>query len=1004
MSYEKDHLANIRRAALMGVAITALIGLPSYASAQEVETIPEAADVEEDDDEDSITVTGSRARRSTFDSIAPLQVITADTIRSAGLVDTGEILKQQTVVTGVQLDTNINNSFVTDGGPGASNVALRGLGADRTLVMVNGRRLAPSGVEGAPALVDLNMIPSSMIARVDTLLDGAGSVYGSDAVAGVINIILRTDFEGVRFEATGRNPFEAGAESGLLSFLVGGQTGNGNYLFAGEYSLQTPLTLNDRAYAKSDAGIACSLDIEYVESTGQMFRNCDGALANLEFRLRASPFATGAPFGNTGFNFMVNDANLSEINTRIGRAFLLEGADEIINRLERYSMYFSANQGIDLFGHSTNIFTEASYSNRQAQARNGFAGQLFPTVPAGNPFNILPGVPLVPVIASPIPRSNIDTEVNQAKFLIGMNGELNFGRNWDYELYASYTRSQGYSSRPAVLEERLALSLATTVQNPDGTYSCGNNLTDLFGFVTAETCVPINLFAPSLYDPANPQFATQAELDYLSGTRTATTFNDQKLLGGYVTGPIASLPAGDLNMVLGFEYRADSVDTRTDTIAATGGAAGFFADQPSRGTVSLFELFGEAIIPLAADQPFVDNANLELAGRYIDHEFFGSKSVYSIKGNWAPTDFLNFRGTYGTSFRAPGLRELFLGGQSSFASAFVDPCLVPPDASPGGVYDPSQDTRLPVVLANCIADGVDPTSLGLGGAPSVEAFTAGNNGLDAETSTSVTAGFVLEQPFTERYDLRFGMNYFNVKVSGATADPGAGFILGQCYNSTNFPNDPFCLRRERDPNTGFLVSVDTTPFNLAFFRSEGLDFNLSGSIDFSGMGREWTFSGDTQITRQLSSEFQNLDSAPIGDRVGDFGTPKWRSVTNLRLASGAWTGFWRVVHIGSQEDLNTLTGEVNVSNPDGRFAETTGLFTPADKVVQSVDDYFLNTASIRYETDTWSVTAGLNNVFDVTPPMVDQNVGAALGASNVPLGTGYDLIGRSAFINLVKEF
>ena len=983
--------------------------------ADDVATIQNDDDDEADEDDgDTVVVTGSRVRRDAFSTIAPLQVIDSDTIKAAGLTETAEILKQQTVVTGVQLDTNINNAFVTNGGPGASSVALRGLGSDRTLVLVNGRRMAPAGVEGAPSFVDLNLIPSSIIQRAETLLDGAGSVYGSDAVAGVINLILRDDFEGVRLEATGRIPEEDGGERAQASFLMGGQTDRGNYVFAGEFAIVERLKLNQRDWQKSDAGVYCSLDIEVDSTTGQEFRNCDGAILG-EFRTLTSPFATGGP-GFDDFNLERRefDANGNEIfdesNTAVFRSFLQEGEDDIISRLERKSFYFSGNQGITVGGHDTNVFAEFSWCNRQSNARSGFHGQLFPTVPGSNPTTIFPGVDLVPVVSSPIRRGDVDTEVSQSRFVVGFEGELN--DEWDYELFGSYARSQGYSTRPAVLEERLALSLATTRDDGNGNLICGNDLVDLFGFITQETCVPVDLFAPSLYDPTNPQFATQAELDYLSGERTVTSFNDQLMFGGYITGPVWSTGAGDIQTVLGFEAREDSVETRTDTIAATGGAAGFFADKPSIGSVKLFEVYGEAIIPIASGKRFAEDINLELAGRYIDHEFFGNESVYSVKGNWAPTDWLNFRGTYGTSFRAPGLRELFLGGQSGFISGNNDPCIVPigarndDDGDPvtPPIYDASQDTRDPVVLANCVSEGVDPTTLGISGSSSIEAFTAGNNGLDAETSEAYTAGFVIDQPWFDRFDLRFSATYFNIEVNDATANPGGGFILSQCYNSVNFPNDPFCQRRERDPNTGFLTSIDTTPFNLAFFTSAGIDYNLAGAIDFTQFNRDWTFSFDTQITNQTERDQQNLATAPVSDAVGDIGFPEWRSVTNARLETGPWTAFYRLRHIGEQNDINRQTGELQVFTPDGTFAEINGVDTTADTVNVNVDTYYVHTASLRYQGEGWSATVGVENFTDEDPPLLDQNVGFTGGSTNVPLGVGYDLFGRTVFVNAVKEF
>ena len=510
----------------------------------------------------------------------------------------------------------------------------------------------------------------------------------------------------------------------------------------------------------------------------------------------------------------------------------------------------------------------------------------------------------------------------------------------------------------------------------------------------------------------NPQFGTQAELDYISGERTVTSFNDQLLFGGFITGPVFELPAGEVNVVLGYEYRDDSVETRTDTIAATGGAAGFFADRPSIGSVYTSEIYGEVVVPLVKNKPWVYEASIEAAGRVIFNELFDQTEVYSVKASYSPVEWFGFRATYGTSFRAPGLRELFLGGQSGFVASGNDPCIVPLNArgdDPDGpgplppVYDPDGDTRDPIVLANCLSEGVDPTSLGINGASSIEAFRSGNSNLQPETSEALTAGFTMDQPWFDAFDLRFGFNYFEVEVEDATANPSAGFILNECYNSVDFPNDPFCQRRLRDPNTGFLQEIDQTPFNLGFFNSKGMDFNLAGNWDFDAAGKPFTLAFDSQVTYQLENQFQNLPDSPIGDSAGDIGTPEFRSVSNVRLTTGPWTAFYRLQHIGSQDNLNATTGEFNPTFPNAENLLTGAPLGTVDAASNSIDSYFNHTISMQYAADTWSARIGVSNLTDVLPPQIDEEAGFT-GFYNVPLGVGYDILGRSIFLNVVKEF
>ncbi|MCR9079605.1 MAG: TonB-dependent receptor [Hyphomonadaceae bacterium] len=975
---------------------------------EEVPVVIEEVDEDDEARQDKVVVTGSRLRRDSFSSVAPLQVITAETAVEAGLIDSSEILKSGTSVNGVQLDTNVNSSFVTNGGPGASNVSLRGLGADRTLVLVNGRRFAPAGVEGAPSLPDINLIPTLMISRVETLLDGASSIYGSDAIAGVQNVILRDEFDGVAFQTFNREPLDDGGKTERYGMIIGSTTDEGKFVLAAEYRAQEALQFRDRDFQMSDDGRFCSMDIETNSATGEQFNNCGGAIGSVEFRSFTSPFGQGAPFV-APFNSVTNSRDPAF------RSVLLEADDEFIPEQTVFNVYGLGDRDINVFGHDTNVYSEVSYSNSQTFVRAGFHGQLFPSVAATNPTNPL-GFTAVPVIFSPIGRSNIDVDVTQTRFTAGARGSLDFlGSDflsqWEYDVYGQYSRSVGDSIRPAVLEERLALSLSTTVQNPDGSLSCGNALTDLFGFITQQTCVPINLFAPSLYNSANPQFATQAELDYISGERSVTTKVDQMLFGGFVTGPLFKLPGGEAGGVLGFEYREDGLDSGTDTIAATGGAAGFFADRRSQGQVSITEAYGEIELPLLANVPGAEELTVNLSGRYVSHEFFDDEFVYSGKVAYSPVEYLTLRGTYGTAYRAPGLRELFLGGQSGFASGFVDPCVVPngaqldDDGNPATppVYDPTADTRTTTVLANCTAEGVDPTSLGLNGVPGVETFRAGNTGLSPETSEAWTAGFVFEQPFTDAIDVTIGVTYFDITVEEAPVIPSTQLILQNCYQSQNFPNDPFCQRRVRDA-FGNLSEVNVTPFNLSGFGATGYDLNLRTNIDFQAFGSDWEFITDTVATYSDSVERQILETSPVEDFVGDAGQPEWAANVNARLITGDWTLSYGLEYIGEVDaDRDSETLALNGTAADGRF-ETTGARTSADTIVSAIDAYYLHNMSVQYEGDTWSATLGVRNVFDEDPPLVDQDAFNPTLIGNVPVGSGYDILGRSLFLSLTKEF
>jgi iron complex outermembrane receptor protein len=1007
----------LRSTILAGFAAAGLTMSPAYAQDQDEDEDEQA----EESSDDTIVITGSRIRRDAFSSPAPLQVIDSQEIRDAGLIDAAQILQTSSVAQGVQLDNAIAGAFVTDAGPGSNTVTLRGLGADQTLLLINGRRVAPSGVEGAPSLPNLDIIPTDAIARVDILLDGASSVYGSDAVAGVVNVILNDSFDGFRVGAVTSTPEESGGGSHRWNITMGDSSENGRFMFSMEYFHQQRLQVQDRDvnWDPTDQ-LYCSRDIE-IAADGSLLSECEGSIIN---RVRlftyyvdgnpdlgsyfahpglwqrdvyASPGTTNLP-GNLPVGWSTG-ASTDEAY----RSSYLDQTTDIVPDSQRYSLMFTGDYTMDRFLGQENVraFVELLHNNSQATYKSGYHGQIFPDVSASNPFNPF-GYDVVPIFASPIERSNISTEIQYTRLMTGLQGDWGFAPSWSYEVFAGYTRSMGYSSRPQVDESRLRESIATSRDDGFGNIICGYDTTDyaLFGFLDPTNCVPVDLFAATLYPSdgtSAPHFATQEEYDFLRIDRTATTTVDQLIFGGFTTGPLFNLPAGEVQGVFGVEWRRDSLDSGTDTVASQGRAAGYFADRRSVGSASLTEYYAELNLPLINGQRFFEDVTLELAGRLTDHEFYGQNSTYSARLGWQVNDFLTFNGTMGTSFRAPNLRELFLGGQTGFSSGYADPCVVPLAANSGGTYVPADDNRDAQVLANCVAEGVDPTSLGLGGVSSIESFRAGNPGLDPETSDAYSFGFVFEQPFTDAFDASIRVSYYSVEVNDSIAIPSTAFSLAQCYNSTDFPNDPFCARRERSTDTGTLLFVDNTPFNVATQTTNGWDFNSRFNMDLDFFGG-FNLDVNSTLTRSDEVIYQTTSESDINNFVGDWGTPEYRGSVNTRVTRGDWGILWRARYLGEQASISNVVG-VNYGDRLEAASELGG------DAIDSADAVWYQDLSVSLDRDTWSISAGINNVFDEAPALVDQDAsGATLGTGNEQLGSGYDILGRRLFVNVRKRW
>ncbi len=1034
------------------------------------------ADIQEARTGDQIVVTGSRVRRNEFTSASPLQVIDGQVSRELGVFDTARLLQEAAVATGQQID-NTFGGFVLDNGPGSSTVALRGLDSERTLVLLNGRRLAPGGVEGAPTDPDLNLIPSSLIGRIDVLLDGASPVYGSDAVAGVANIILRDDFDGFELETAFNLPLTGGGKTSQVSASWGvsndrGFIGVGAEFFRrDQFSIaDADLTCNEFVQEDENGNIR---NIEVDVRPGSTRQACKTQIIGRfrTFGLDDNRMPSGTSFGDLFYTPGFTNVGVPNFTDEIdadsdgfldvdSRTAPYTGADQsrslvqnqdLVSPLERISFMAFGNYEIEELNNMETFF-EFLYAERDSNI-TGDGAQIFPTVLSNNPTNpcgleALAADPtlcgggaqqVVPIVLIDGDRGDVEVEQSQIRIVGGIRGDLPFFNedpggdlfglsNWTYELTGSFSRSLGTSVRRGIQEDRLALSLRTTTRLPDGTLACGPdfdgdglpdlaNDDELFGFLTDEPCVPVNLFSENvmLNNTLTPE-----ERDYLFGVRTFGTEIKQSIIQGFLAGGIMNVPAGEVLLGLGFEYRQDEIDSRPDDNAEDGNFIGFFADQGAVGRRELKEGYGELIIPVFRDQPFAEELTIEAAGRVTNESFYGTNWTYAVKGVYMPFDWFTIRGSRGTSFRAPNLREQFFRGSTGFRSAFDDICTVPPAANNGGVYDAANDPRSARALANCVLDGVDPTSLGLTGASSIEVMTGGTTLLDAETSRTFTVGGVLDVPFADmgmgdNLGLNISVTHFDIRVENTVEEPTVNFLFDDCYDSRDDLSSDFCQRITRDPNTGFVDIVDAGFINIGIITSRGMDYN--GLLEYDG----WDVGGEplelsldvraTQLFEQTETIIESFD-----ENLGEFGTPKWRAQATFFADWSDWRFLWRARYIGSQ----SIFSSEDDGDPDPFIAEDTcqavlditGARDTSDVLCRatfSVDDYIVNDASVTWRNDVWSATVGINNVFNRKPPRIDDEFEFTNGlnvspAGNYPLGVGYDFFGRTFQVSVQRKF
>lgn len=1038
--------------------LTASLSLSATALAQDDEATDEGAPVEE------ITVTGSKIKRDAFSSISPVQVIGGQDSLRIGTVDPSQMIAESPFVTGTQLDGTTNSSSssgATEGvpatGPGAATVSLRGLGPERTLLLVNGRRLSPSGVRGAPVAPDLNLIPAAMIDRIEILTDGASSIYGADAVAGVANIILRTEFEGIEINAFGTQPEQSGGEETLISLVGGTSNDVASFMLAAEYFNRETIFARDRTDWNS-----CHQGIE-VAPDGKVYKHCQ------DNRPDNAGATTDDPFGFAGFGFVFNTPGTTDIGVpnwstgagatqflgrmpgdgsgdwRVGSASetpynlqqeLLD--TQLMGNIERINIYTTGRYDL---GDNHSVYMEGSYTQRQ-NFEYFTDEQVYPSSsnwipmedangdllrnPDGslqrfdnpmNPFDYDPANPdrfarVVPVYSvAGLPQTR-DVDVDNVRFVLGIDGDLGSSggwlddRGWSYDAFASYEESSGTSIAPGINENHVLLSVDTLRLDVNGNPICGvPRRTGSFGFTTQNECVPVNWFAPSLFTvdgTGNKRFATQAEEDFLFGNVLNQTSIKQQHYSALATGELFDMPAGPAAIAVGVEYRVNSIDSNNDFLRANGLAASEATDVEGDtvGETWIGDLYAELELPL------FDRLLVNLSGRYTEEKNFGSEPTWSAKVSWRPIDALTLRATAGTTFRAPNLREQFLAGQAGTLDNSADPCNVPNTAIVNGVYDPNLDTRSPRVLANCVADGADPTTLGLSAGVLIPTNTGGSDDIKAETSESYTLGFVWSPDF-DGFGLDLGVTYFDYDVEDTVEELQSSEILRRCYNDEDNLASPFCNRIQRrdggtPPDSNTVQLVDASFVNLGLVTSKGYDVNVRYIDDFDMFGSIWDLQATWTGTKYDELGEQVDTESPFNDRVGEAGYPEFSWIARFDLSTGNWLATWRTRYVSDfEKDSEDLTPSGNTTDVD----PCATLGGPADCVEKAFgSSKMYHDLSATYQRDTWAVTLGVKNVFDEMPPLVNQNTDEAPSRFNYVVQSAYDLYGRRAFVNFSMGF
>lgn len=952
-----------------------------------------------DEDGGKVIIIGSRIRRDGIDNAEPVEIISAADAKLQGIDSLAELLRQSTLASGSpQVTAATSTAFVQNGGTGADTLSLRGLGANRTLVLLNGRRAGPSGTQGGVSSFDLNVIPLSAIERVEILKDGASSLYGSDAVAGVVNIITKSD-DGAGFDFFTSLPEESGGEQYRLSGTWGKTFDKGSLMVTADYAFESELAKGDRKFF--DCAARYIFDPQTGERVDPIDPRTDKAHCNDLLWGHVWLYDYQGPGGNIpgqpshqaqydyeGFGFpgyAVDPSNPDYLVTPPGWYPVnydrdsdgIANADHpfqdetsLIPEVEKITIF--AQGDYELTDEMT-LYGEALFNRRNTKV-NGY--RQFWTYIYNENFNPFAGgfIGEGNSLAtgwrgaqwmSPTAITDIsDTEVNvdYTRFVTGITGDIG-DTDWYFDVSLQVSRSDGDYINDVIYSDSVGASVFASG-------SCVGTTTSARGV----DCVDV----PWL----DPQFLagnmTNEVRGFLFGEETGNTVYDQQAIEGVVSGTAFEMPDGPVDLAVGFHYRSDEIrdvpgeTTRADNAYLTS-VAGI-----TEGKNTTKALFGEAVFPIISDVPGIHSMELKVSGRYTDVSSFGDDTTFKVGLNWDVVDGVRIRASRGTSFRSPALFELYLADQTaSVGQRNIDPCINWGTALNSGAITQRQ-------ADNCASEGfADDFS---GGAISATVITGGGAGvLEAETSISETYGIVWTPDFA---DLAISLDYFDFEINGQVTQLGAATIVGRCYDSEFFPTDPLCDQFERDPLDDKIDNINDSFLNIASQVNRGYDLSMTYQTDLD-IGR---------LRVQTKHTYQKEDSTElfpdtVRDTNGEFGDPRLTASMNTSLIVDDWTYNWTINYLGSMSNFERDGGDTILYR-----GETV-------KVVNSDDDNFYHALSVSHRfSEGLQAVFGVANVFDKRPPQI-TTIGTFSATSGQTQGDSafysqYDWRGRRIFLNL----
>jgi iron complex outermembrane recepter protein len=968
MTLKTNKLRNAISYAL--VSTTALAGT-GVAFAQDQGT-------EQDEELDRIEIVGSRIKRADTDTSQPVFSLRREEIEAQGLTSVGDVI-QNITANGSTLNSTYNN-----GGNGETRVSLRSLGSNRTLVLVNGRRwVGGTGLGGA---VDLNTIPTAAVERIEVLKDGASTIYGSDAIAGVVNIVLRRDFEGAEANAYIGSFTQGDGTRQSYDFTIGTASDRWAAMFGVGYVKEEPVGAGDR-YISSEPTIGTGVAFGSSTTPEGRFALCTGVINPVS---GLCSVGETRPNGTPGqFTYNPGQSGLNWRNRTGADLYNFAPDNYLLTPQERKSVF--ANGSIDITDNLRFNATVALNERRSEQLLAAMpivlgsgpgAGVQARTVSISefniyNPF----GEPV-----SRIQRRAVETggrsfkqDVDTFASNLSFEGSFDIGSKvFDWEAGYFYGNNEQNDTTVGLFNvPALAAALGPSMVvagRPICVRTPGDATTVIAG------CVPLNLLGA-------PGAITQDMLNYVSFVAHDEFGYEQKTYYANIGGDLFELPGGPLAFSFGLEHRTEFGFDQPDALINSGNTTGN-ARTATRGGYSLDEAYLEFAIPVLADVPGAKLLDFSLATRYSDYSNFGDTTNSKFGFRWKPIDDLMIRGNWSEGFRAPAIGELFLGVSDSFPT----------------ISDPCNTVNFPALnatqQARCLAQGV-PAGGYAQGNPQIRISVGGNVNLGPESSVSKTLGFVYSPSWLQGFDI--SLDWWKIDIEDAIFTPTGGDIVNDCIRAGN---QAYCDLFTRNV-TGAIDTLLAVPTNIGVQETEGYDMTIGYRLPENAFGK-FSFVWDVSYT---STFFSDIDGNGVyeefsedGNTVGEYSQNAngWRIRSNLaaRWEKGDWGATWNTRYYDNQdEDCQTFVDygySFLCSDPNRFVLDDDGVITADAQNRLGSTTY--HDASLFWQAP-WNakVTVGVNNVFAKEPPRSVQ----AFANSFDPQ---YEVPGRFVYLRYTQKF